>query len=556
MSDQWSADPGAYPPAPSAVPTGWQHPARASSRPTGPPPFGSGPALPPLPPRRRAEAAHDHPQPAHRRRACSRSCCSSSPPSLVVVVRTDDDEVAAGSPRPPTHQHHPRRRRRPRPAPAPSSSTPPTTVDPTPTGPPPTPEELDAEIAELSEFVERERGLRFIEPVTVTMADEADVRRAAVRRLRRGAPRPARSRAASSRRSAWSTPTSTSTRPSASCSAAGVLGFYDPETAELVIRGQAITPYTRQTIVHELTHALDDQHFELDRPEYDDLDDETGFGLQRRGRGQRPPGRERLRRRRCRRPTRPARRRGGAVRRRHRAARRRRSPRSCCKILAGARTSTARPSSTSLLDVGGQPLARRAPSSSRPPPRPRCCTPTSSSRGIGALDGRPARRRRRGRRRGHVRRAHDPVHARGQRGPVGRGQRRRRGGPATGTSPGRTATDSAASASPTRWTPTADLDELEDAYTSWAEPRGATVERIGDRLEVTSCSARGRRLQPALTVGSRPSASRRGQLPEDACAGRSSSRVAGGGALGHLVEPLPGPARSPWRRPSAWGWPS
>jgi hypothetical protein len=37
-------------------------------------------------------------------------------------------------------------------------------------------------------------------------------------------------------------------------------------------------------------------------------------------------------------------------------------------------------------------------------------------------------------------------------------------------------------------TPT-DLDELEDAYTSWAEPRGATVERLGDQLEVTSCSA-------------------------------------------------------------------
>jgi hypothetical protein len=34
-----------------------------------------------------------------------------------------------------------------------------------------------------------------------------------------------------------------------------------------------------------------------------------------------------------------------------------------------------------------------------------------------------------------------------------------------------------------------DLDELEDAYTSWAEPRGATVERVGDdRVEVTSCS--------------------------------------------------------------------
>jgi hypothetical protein len=61
--------------------------------------------------------------------------------------------------------------------------------------------------------------------------------------------------------------------------AAGVLGYYDPETNELVVRGGEVTPYFRTTLVHELTHALDDQLFELDRPEYDDRDDEVGFGL-------------------------------------------------------------------------------------------------------------------------------------------------------------------------------------------------------------------------------------------------------------------------------------
>jgi hypothetical protein len=59
-----------------------------------------------------------------------------------------------------------------------------------------------------------------------------------------------------------------------------VVGFYDPETAELVVRGASISPYVRTTIAHELTHALDDQHFDLDRPEYDDADDEVGFGFQ------------------------------------------------------------------------------------------------------------------------------------------------------------------------------------------------------------------------------------------------------------------------------------
>jgi hypothetical protein len=60
---------------------------------------------------------------------------------------------------------------------------------------------------------------------------------------------------------------------------AGVAGFYDPETDELVVLGEAVTPYTKQVIVHELVHALDDQWFELDRPEIDDADDESSVGF-------------------------------------------------------------------------------------------------------------------------------------------------------------------------------------------------------------------------------------------------------------------------------------
>ncbi len=53
-----------------------------------------------------------------------------------------------------------------------------------------------------------------------------------------------------------------------------VVGFYDPETGELVVRGAQATPGVRITLVHELTHALQDQHFELHRPHLDDADDE------------------------------------------------------------------------------------------------------------------------------------------------------------------------------------------------------------------------------------------------------------------------------------------
>jgi hypothetical protein len=61
--------------------------------------------------------------------------------------------------------------------------------------------------------------------------------------------------------------------------AAGVLGFYDPETEELVVRGADLGPMTRQTIAHELVHALDDQWFDLGKPEYEENDDEVGFGV-------------------------------------------------------------------------------------------------------------------------------------------------------------------------------------------------------------------------------------------------------------------------------------
>jgi hypothetical protein len=58
-----------------------------------------------------------------------------------------------------------------------------------------------------------------------------------------------------------------------------VLGFYDPDTDELVVRGDDLGASTRQTIAHELTHALDDQWFDLGKPEYDENDDEAGFGI-------------------------------------------------------------------------------------------------------------------------------------------------------------------------------------------------------------------------------------------------------------------------------------
>ena len=52
----------------------------------------------------------------------------------------------------------------------------------------------------------------------------------------------------------------------------GTGGFYDPETGELVVRvaGEKLGPQAAAVVVHELTHALQDQHFGL-------LDDSEDF---------------------------------------------------------------------------------------------------------------------------------------------------------------------------------------------------------------------------------------------------------------------------------------
>jgi hypothetical protein len=55
----------------------------------------------------------------------------------------------------------------------------------------------------------------------------------------------------------------------------GIVGFYDPKEKRLFVRGVDPTPFVRQVLVHELTHALDDQYFKLDRPNLDDRNDES-----------------------------------------------------------------------------------------------------------------------------------------------------------------------------------------------------------------------------------------------------------------------------------------
>jgi hypothetical protein len=56
---------------------------------------------------------------------------------------------------------------------------------------------------------------------------------------------------------------------------AGVVGVYFPRQKRLLVIGRDQTPFVREVLVHELTHALDDQYFDLGRGDIGLHDDEA-----------------------------------------------------------------------------------------------------------------------------------------------------------------------------------------------------------------------------------------------------------------------------------------
>jgi hypothetical protein len=140
------------------------------------------------------------------------------------------------------------------------------------------PSAIQAVVPEIEAFVARERGLPFKEPVKVTLLDDKAFRDRLledeeedeeelleVQRVLRAfhlLDRDVDLRAALE-----------------DLLGESVVGFYDAERKELVVRGAAPTPFVRSILAHELTHALQDQHFKLDRPELDERDDEVALGF-------------------------------------------------------------------------------------------------------------------------------------------------------------------------------------------------------------------------------------------------------------------------------------
>jgi hypothetical protein len=131
------------------------------------------------------------------------------------------------------------------------------------------PDDWDPRIQRLVDFVERDRGLEFEHPVRVEFLSDA----AFERRLRRD-------------EESLTDEDRESIDQSAAVLRAGglqgadvdavdaqtdldvdtVYGYYDFDAKEMVVRGTELSDVeTRATVVHELTHALQDQRYDLDR---------------------------------------------------------------------------------------------------------------------------------------------------------------------------------------------------------------------------------------------------------------------------------------------------
>ncbi len=140
---------------------------------------------------------------------------------------------------------------------------------PPPTGDPVEPGDTPATIAEVQAQVEDARGLEYLEPVAAAPIDDATMDRKLEDAFEIYYPEDLYER----RTAAWRTigvipPDADLLEAYRSYLTGQVVGFYDSITGELVYLGDQdddLDLMERLVLAHELTHAIDDQHFDLTR---------------------------------------------------------------------------------------------------------------------------------------------------------------------------------------------------------------------------------------------------------------------------------------------------
>ena len=134
------------------------------------------------------------------------------------------------------------------------------------------PKQWDARVVDLVEVVERERGVAFAHPVKVSFLAPAEFKkRFALDELDAEAKEEIEQAVGLLRALGLLSGEVDLVGDIETMTQEGVIGYYDPETDELVVRGTELSPGVKATLVHELTHALDDQYFDLE-----ELQDESG----------------------------------------------------------------------------------------------------------------------------------------------------------------------------------------------------------------------------------------------------------------------------------------
>jgi hypothetical protein len=124
---------------------------------------------------------------------------------------------------------------------------------------PPSPS-IGSVLPELSDFVEKARGLEFRDEVRPRVLSEPEFQE----ELRKLAGPPDSGRVETILTILGLLPAETGAAALQAPANHGNVSFYNPAAKELVIT-KDLTPFARKTLVHELTHALDDQHFGINR---------------------------------------------------------------------------------------------------------------------------------------------------------------------------------------------------------------------------------------------------------------------------------------------------
>ena len=132
--------------------------------------------------------------------------------------------------------------------------------------PNPYPDAWDAKIAPFAEIVEDERGLEFEHPIYVDFlsvkefqkqvsSDEEDLTAEDRKEIEQSAGMMRAVGLLEGKVDLFES--------SNKLAKVGTLGYYSYDDERIRIRGEKLTPAVQSTLVHELTHALQDQHFDL-----------------------------------------------------------------------------------------------------------------------------------------------------------------------------------------------------------------------------------------------------------------------------------------------------